>query len=310
VIVLQGARGGGEFLLFSPDGGMLVAGSSRGLQVWNDLPSGGRRSVLPHRHVSSAHFTPDGRKLLLNESLPRRLVLRDLPTRTVAEVPLELTYEFRTECDLAPDGRTLVAGQVEVRSRTRTRVFCRSLNNLTSSLWSADTDRSFLAGPLFIGGERFVLFEWWCERVAEEYQTRLIAVTRATQTGAVLSEVTSPMKVVRVVVVVSSQRHLIAARQGMRVKIFRADDLGVEAAQIRNDNRKEFTGLAFHPSGRYLAAISNDATVKFYDTVTWTLTRAFDWDIGRLRSIAFSPDGMLAAAGGDKGKIVVWDVDL
>jgi hypothetical protein len=37
---------------------------------------------------------------------------------------------------------------------------------------------------------------------------------------------------------------------------------------------------------------------------------AFDWDMGRLRSVAFSPDGMLAAAGNDKGKIVVWDVDL
>jgi WD40 repeat protein len=50
--------------------------------------------------------------------------------------------------------------------------------------------------------------------------------------------------------------------------------------------------------------------VKLSDTVTWKMVRAFDWDVGRLRSIAFSPDGMLAATGGDKGKIVVWDVDL
>jgi WD40 repeat protein len=59
-----------------------------------------------------------------------------------------------------------------------------------------------------------------------------------------------------------------------------------------------------------LAATSNDATVKLYDAATWKMVRAFDWDVGRLRSIAFSPDGMLPAAGGDKGKIVVWDVDL
>jgi WD40 repeat protein len=79
---------------------------------------------------------------------------------------------------------------------------------------------------------------------------------------------------------------------------------------IRNDSRKDFTGLAFHPSGRFLAATSNDNTVKLYDVQTWKLAHAFDWEIGRLRSVAFSPDGTLAAAGGDNGKIVVWDFDL
>ena len=86
--------------------------------------------------------------------------------------------------------------------------------------------------------------------------------------------------------------------------------MGARPASLCNDNNKRFTGLAFHPSGRYLAATSNDATVKLYDTSTWEVVQTFDWDIGRLRSVAFSPDGMLAAAGGDKGKIVVWDVDL
>ena len=68
--------------------------------------------------------------------------------------------------------------------------------------------------------------------------------------------------------------------------------------------------LAFHPSGRFLAATSNDATVKLYDTATWKRAQSFDWNIGRLRSVAFSPDGMLAAGRGARGKIVVWDVDL
>jgi WD40 repeat protein len=79
---------------------------------------------------------------------------------------------------------------------------------------------------------------------------------------------------------------------------------------IQNDSPRRFTSIAFHPSGRYLAATSNDATVKLYDTETWQVAQTFSWNIGRLRSVAFSPDGNLAAAGSDTGKIVVWDVDV
>ena len=38
--------------------------------------------------------------------------------------------------------------------------------------------------------------------------------------------------------------------------------------------------------------------------------KTFTWNIGKMRSIAFSPDGTLAAAGSDSGKVVVWDVDV
>ena len=102
----------------------------------------------------------------------------------------------------------------------------------------------------------------------------------------------------------------MAARRGSWLGVFRADDFAAGPVVICNDSRREFTGLAFHPSGRYLAATSNDATVKLYDTATWKVAQAFDWDIGRLRSVTFSKDGMLAAAGGDRGRIVVWDVNL
>jgi WD40 repeat protein len=78
---------------------------------------------------------------------------------------------------------------------------------------------------------------------------------------------------------------------------------------IRNDNRKHFTAMASHPAGRHLYATSNDATVHIFDTATWERTERFRWQLGSLKAVAVSPDGMLAAAGGDRGDVVVWDVD-
>jgi len=71
----------------------------------------------------------------------------------------------------------------------------------------------------------------------------------------------------------------------------------------------EVTSLAFHPSGRVLAVASDAAAVAFLDTVTWRPLRAFDWRIGRVFGVTFSPDGALCAATGVKGRVVVWDVD-
>ena len=62
-------------------------------------------------------------------------------------------------------------------------------------------------------------------------------------------------------------------------------------ASVRNDNTHQFTEFVFHPSGRFLAATNNDSTVKLYDTTAWEITRTFTWDIGRMRCVAFSPDG-------------------
>jgi WD40 repeat protein len=68
--------------------------------------------------------------------------------------------------------------------------------------------------------------------------------------------------------------------------------------------------LSSHPTGRYLAATSNDQTVRLIDPSSGQVAMTFSWDIGRMRSVAFSPDGNLAAAGSDTSRIVLWDIDL
>jgi WD40 repeat protein len=103
---------------------------------------------------------------------------------------------------------------------------------------------------------------------------------------------------------------LIGFTYGERICVRRTEENLDMVGEMANDNVKHFTGLAFHPSGRYLAATSKDATVKLYDTASWQLATTLTWDIGRMRSIAFSPNGTLAAAGSDTGRIVVWDLDV
>ena len=82
-----------------------------------------------------------------------------------------------------------------------------------------------------------------------------------------------------------------------------------EPKVVQNDTKKPFTGVAFDPSNRYLFAAS-DTSVRVWDTATWEVVKRFTWKIGSLQCVAFSPDGTLAAAGNDKGRVVVWDVDL
>jgi WD40 repeat protein len=309
MIVLQGARERVDLLQFSPDGRLLVALCGARVQLWNELSAGSRpTAVLAPWAVWTVQFTPDGRKLLLGhvrEHAQLGLLVHDLATVEATEVPLELPGR-RVSFGLGPDGRSLIVAQIDFTSDPPVRLFCRHLADPATTAWSLPT-RPIYEPPLFLpGGERFLVVEWQWR--PQNGQIALF-VTRDARTGQILAEVEGNLEWFNNPTVLPD-RGLIACRRGGWVAVLHIDDLGAKPVLFRNDNRKEFTGLAFHPSGRYLAATSNDATVKLYDTSTWQVAHSFNWEIGRLRSVAFSPDGMLAAAGGDKGKIVVWDVDL
>jgi WD40 repeat protein len=84
---------------------------------------------------------------------------------------------------------------------------------------------------------------------------------------------------------------------------------GVQCTDV-SGGRKHFMAMAFSPDGRFLAAASTDQTVRLFHTSTWQEAIVYNWDIGPVREVLFSPDGMRAAAGGATGRIVVWDVDL
>ncbi len=69
------------------------------------------------------------------------------------------------------------------------------------------------------------------------------------------------------------------------------------------------TSAAFSPDGGTLALTSVDGTVSFRDAATFAERARFAWDVGPLHGVAFAPDGLTCAAGGDHGRVVMWDVE-
>ena len=66
--------------------------------------------------------------------------------------------------------------------------------------------------------------------------------------------------------------------------------------------------MAVHPGGT-VACSRNNGTVCLWDLENGELVRTLDWKLGKLVSVAFSPDGSVGAAGTEDGQVVVWDVD-
>jgi WD40 repeat protein len=73
--------------------------------------------------------------------------------------------------------------------------------------------------------------------------------------------------------------------------------------------KAHFLGMAFSTDGRYVATASKDQTTRFWEVGAWDAPKTFEWNVGALLDVAFSPDGATAAVSSDKGQIVLFDVD-
>jgi WD40 repeat protein len=101
---------------------------------------------------------------------------------------------------------------------------------------------------------------------------------------------------------------VLAGLAHRRLAVFAED--GRRVAEVVNEGRQALSCLAFEPTGRFLLVGCLDGTVRVYAPSSGAVLASYAWPVDRVRSVAVSPDGTLAAAGGDKGQVVVWDVDV
>jgi WD40 repeat protein len=66
--------------------------------------------------------------------------------------------------------------------------------------------------------------------------------------------------------------------------------------------------LAYAPDGTSLLSAGRDLTVRCWDVASGRQRDAWGWPVGNLSALAVAPDGMTAAAGGDTGRAIIWDL--
>jgi WD40 repeat protein len=211
---------------------------------------------------------------------------------------------------VSPNGRHLV---VSDSLTNKVSAFPVTANGVGSTQWEQSLRGHTVAENWRVGGidfypdsKRFASLEF-CGRTRSGFKTWLRV--RSAKDGEILDK-TAPSCEGGSLLKVSPDGEWTAFASSSHLFAFHATEHG-DSVKLASPNRKHITGLAFHPSGRFLAVTSNDATVRLYDVQNrWEIARTFEWKIGKLKSVAFSADGTLAAAGGEKGQVIVWDVDV
>jgi WD40 repeat protein len=312
VIVLKG-RGRIDLVRFSPDGSMLAALANGGTRLWQEIRHGLQAQRLDSLTPRGYHLEFASRgKLLI--TVDDGLRVFDIASGAVTEVPLRSSHWAPPNLAVTPDGTGLLVTEYNARDDLYDPGVAflgyRPADNPVLTRWWREFPREWGAVAFLPDGRDFIVRQSGNMTLGGGWRF----VQRSTATGDEVRQ--SDLLDVCLCRdpdqwLVSPDGRWIVDRILARLRVYQlSEPFGKRIATIPNDGPKHYTHIAFHPSGRYLAATSNDRTVKLYDTTTWNVARAFAWEIGRLRSVAFSPDGMLAAAGSDTGKVVVWDVDV
>jgi WD40 repeat protein len=296
---LQGHKKDVRAVAYLPDGRIASGGSDRTLRIWGP-PSFKKPLVIKAPNVVYAiAVSPDG-KTLAYAGRPRpgtvganAVQLWDLPnSRTAGERiwPFDTfthsVWSLSFSCDgeyLAAAARTLGAGG--------------SLNGAGAHWWvnrppfdHADVpiDRGYAAAFAPAGTTLAVT------------RQRAVALLDGPQGPERFSYPLSSDWAAAVAFVSSGRTLVIAANSFL---LFADTDVPRKPRRVKTAIRM-LTALAVSPDGRTLLAGGRPGTVEWYDVESRTRRSAFEFGIGAVHGLAFSPDGCTFAVAGDKGLLL------
>jgi WD40 repeat protein len=312
MIVLEGLRREVRALAFGHDGRELVAGGGydKAVEIWDTTAGTVNRAFgqlttsasdplavnprLGWKYASTGYGkfnaqSPDGVWFPVDELGPK-------------------VYGQAVAFAVRPDGERVVVGYDH---NCLVAAFAQRKDRPPRPLWHRPVDPTDKTGLLRLRGLAY--FPEGARFAALEQTYRTGGTSRFTVRGDTTGDVISAVPVPAAEptqIRISPDGASVVVRCGQVLNVWDATNFARPPVRVANDNRKHFTCVAFHPSGRFLAATSRDETVKLFDARTWKVARTFTWDVGKLHSVCFSPDGTRAAVGSAAGQIVMWDVDI
>jgi WD40 repeat protein len=300
MLILRGHDGRSkiESLAFSPDSGSLVsAATDRTVRLWDLTTAKGRCLDLPinrdprEPYYPWVAYSPDGKQLAY-ANWGAGIILRHFDTGKTRRLSDE-----GGPIRFSPDGRLLATAdnrRLRIWDGQKWRGFNFQMPDaeVTYSLAFSPDGKSVATGHYLIRSRQS--WSHWIrltDSATGKEQTRFVGYGDAVTSLAFCPDGST-----------------LAAGCGQYLWAWNVRS-GNPIARCTID-RLHFQAVAFTTDGRFLVAVRNDGIARFYDTSSWQERFAFDWKIGPLVSLAVSRDGMLAAAGSKRGKIVVWDVDF
>lgn len=300
MLVWRGHRTKVRSVAFSPDGRRLASAAERtvGVKLW-DPTSGAAAGELKggRGHAAGVAFGPDGARVATVSSY---LTIWD------AHALRPLSMGYGPQCyhgpAFAPGGAAVAAtgwDQVSVwdaPATPRPDTLAAGRAN-----WGPDV---VLHAPGAYTRFTSVAFDPTGARVAANGLNRAVVWDRAT--GAVRHSFPHPKSDVLSAVAFAPDGETLAYSQGKAAVLQPLDG----AEQVVLAGHALFVrAIGFTPDGRTVMTAASDGTVRFWDAASGAPGRVFDWGIGRVYSAAFAPGGLTCAAGGEDGRLVVWDVD-
>lgn len=297
MIILRGHRRAVKDLSFSPDGRLLASADSDGpVRLWNVL--GGKletklapqTSDFPFTGNYRLAFSPDGRWLAIRSERDG-LQIWELPSCEIkATLFKDACYgQLDKSMAFAPSGKHFIANFPPLHEAERLQCWNVSTWTRPRCLRILSLGYTFSSFAFEPAGSRLACGNGM---ILDFPSGRVL-----TKLGFVGQQLTW-----------SPTRPLLAVwGYHSSLSIWDVDaECSIKEWQLP---KRHFKGAAFSPDGRLLIAVSNEATAIQWNAANWSEQKAYAWGIGKLTCVAVSPDGMIAAAGSDRGKIVVWDLD-
>ncbi|MFO0881491.1 MAG: WD40 repeat domain-containing protein [Gemmataceae bacterium] len=100
---------------------------------------------------------------------------------------------------------------------------------------------------------------------------------------------------------------LLAALCGKQVVLLPAGQK--EPLAILEAHTARVNDVVFTPNGQRCLTASHDGTIQVWESHSGRRITGYTWSVGKLTALAVSPDGCTAATAGEKGALVIWDLD-
>ena len=286
---LQGHSSFVKSVAFSPNGSMVVTGSSdKTAKLWDSQTGRCLRTLQGHTAtVVLVAFSPDG-SMVATGSNDQTVKVWNAQTGKLLHM-LQGHTQGVFSVAFSPDGRLIVTGSLDK----------------TVKVWNAQTGEPLHTLQGHNGMVTSVAFSPDGSMVATGSYDRTAKLWNV-QTGECLRTLEGHTKIVNSVAFSPDGRLIVTGSSDKTVKVWNAQT-GEPLHTLQGHNNM-VTSVAFSPDGSMVATGSYDRTAKLWNVQTGKCLHTLQGHFNFVNSVAFSPDGSMLVTGSLDKMAKVWDV--